>query len=159
MAIMSVREGLQFEAQIKSDSAPLNQLVAEILNVCPEVRVLRDPTRGGLAASLNEIASASHCGIVLEESSLPIDSTVQSACEILGLDPMLVANEGKLVCMVPGNAADEVLFAMKSNPLGSKAAIIGNVVADHPGMVIAKTAIGASRVITLPIGEQLPRIC
>ena len=159
MAIMSVREGLEFEAQISSDSAPLNELVEDILKACPDVRVLRDPTRGGLAASLNEIASASNCGIVIEESNLPINPTVQSACEILGFDPMLVANEGKLVCIVPGNAAGEVLLALKSNRFGINAAVIGTVVEDHPGMVIAKTPIGASRVITLPIGEQLPRIC
>lgn len=159
MAIMSVREGLEFDAQIESDSAPLNQMVADIIKACPDVRVLRDPTRGGLAASLNEIASASKCGIVIEESNLPINPTVQSACEILGFDPMLVANEGKLVCIVPGNAAGDVLLALKSNPVGINAAAIGTVVEDHPGMVIAKTPIGASRVITLPIGEQLPRIC
>jgi hydrogenase expression/formation protein HypE len=159
MAIMSVREGLEFEAQIESDSAPLNQMVADIINACPDVRVLRDPTRGGVAASLNEVAAASKCGIVIEEPSLPINPTVHSACEILGFDPLLVANEGKLVCMVPGKSAGDVLSAMKSNPFGSNAAVIGNVVEDHPSMVIAKTMIGASRVITLPIGEQLPRIC
>jgi hydrogenase expression/formation protein HypE len=159
MAIMSVREGLEFEAKIESDSAPLNTLVADILSVCPGVRVLRDPTRGGLAASLNEIALSSNCGIELEESSLPINPTVQSACEILGFDPLLVANEGKLVCIVPEGAEKDVLQAMKSNPVGVDATAIGKVVEGHPGMVIAKTSIGASRVITLPIGEQLPRIC
>ena len=159
MAIMSVREGLQFEASIKSDTAPLHQLVAEMIEACPDIRVLRDPTRGGLAASLNEIATASNCGMVIEEASLPINSTVQSACEILGLDPLQVANEGKLVCIAPSEAAAKVLAAMQSNPLGSEAAIIGNVVADHPKLVVAKTAIGANRVVTVPIGEQLPRIC
>lgn len=159
MAIMSVREGLEFEAQIESDSAPLNQMVAELLAVCPDMHVLRDPTRGGLAASLNEIAVASNCGIVIDEASIPINPTVQSACEILGFDPLLVANEGKLVCIVPAGDADNVLQAMKSNSFGSAAAVIGTVVADHPAMVIAKTPIGASRVITIPIGEQLPRIC
>lgn len=159
MAIMSVRESLEFEAQIESDSAPLNQMVADIIKACPDVRVLRDPTRGGLAASLNEIAAASDCGIVIDEPSLPINPTVHSACEILGFDPLLVANEGKLVCIVPVESADEVLVAMKSSPFGTNTAIIGNVVEDHPKMVIAKTMIGASRVITLPIGEQLPRIC
>ena len=112
--------------------------------------MLRDPTRGGLAASLNEIAAASNCGIVIEEASLPINPTVQSACEILGLDPLLVANEGKLVCIVPAESANGVLEAMKSIALGAAAAVIGTVVADHPGMVIAKTPIGASRVITVP---------
>ncbi len=159
MAIMSVREGLEFEAPIKSDTAPLNQLVADMLEVCPNTRVLRDPTRGGLAASLNEIAAASACGIVIEETRVPVNPVVQSACEILGLDPWLVANEGKLVCIVPDAAKNAVLDAMRSHPPGTHAAIIGSVVSDHPGMIVARTAIGASRVIPLPIGEQLPRIC
>ncbi len=159
MAIMSVREGLEFDAQIASDSAPLHQMVAAIIDACPDVRVLRDPTRGGLAASLNEIAEASNCGIVIDEPSLPIDPTVQSACEILGFDPLLVANEGKLVCIVPAASADAALLAMRSSPYGANAAAIGQIVADHPTMVIAKTILGATRVVTLPIGEQLPRIC
>ena len=159
MAIMSVREGLEFEADIESDSAPLNEMVAAMIAVCPVIHVLRDPTRGGLAASLNEIAVASNCGIVIEEPSLPIDRTVQSACEVLGFDPLLVANEGKLVCIVPEKFVDEVLMAMKSNEYGVNATVIGTVVEDHPGLVAAKTSIGASRVVTVPIGEQLPRIC
>ncbi len=159
MAIMSVREGLEFDAPIKSDSAPLNDLVEEMLKVCPEIRVLRDPTRGGLAASLNEIAVASHCGIVIEETSIPIQSTVQSACEILGLDPMLVANEGKLVCIAPVESAAAIIATMRAHPLGINAATIGTVVAKHPNMVVARTAIGAMRVVSVPIGEQLPRIC
>ena len=159
MAIMSVREGLEFESEIKSDSAPLATMVAAMVKVCPAIHVLRDPTRGGLAASLNEIASSSSCGIVIDESSLPINPAVQSACEILGFDPMLVANEGKLVCIVPAEHGSDVLAVMKSSEEGTRAAVIGRVVDDHPGMVVAKTAIGASRVITLPIGEQLPRIC
>lgn len=159
MAIMSVREGLEFDARIESDSAPLNQMVADMLEVCPEIHVLRDPTRGGLAASLNEIAAASNVGILIEDADLPIDPTVQSACEILGLDPLLVANEGKLVCIVPEASAADVLSSIRSNPFGRDAVRIGTVVADHPGMVVAKTTIGASRVITIPIGEQLPRIC
>jgi hydrogenase expression/formation protein HypE len=159
MAIMSVREGLEFEAQIQSDSAPLNQMVAEMLAACPEIHVLRDPTRGGLAASLNEIAAASNCGIVVTEANLPINPTVSAACEILGLDPLLVANEGKLICIVPADSAADVMQAMRANRLGKNAAIIGTVVADHPNLVVAKTSIGASRVISIPIGEQLPRIC
>ena len=159
MAIMSVREGLEFEAQIETDSAPLNDMVAAMIDACPNIHVLRDPTRGGLAASLNEIADASKCGIVIEESTLPINPIVQSACEILGLDPLLVANEGKLVCLVPARSAAGVLAAIQSHPAGAAAAVIGKVVSDHPGMVVAKTPIGASRVITIPIGEQLPRIC
>jgi hydrogenase expression/formation protein HypE len=159
MAIMSVREGLEFEAQIESDSAPLNQLVAEMLAVCADIHVLRDPTRGGLAASLNEIAASSNCGIVVQEVDLPFNPTVHSACEILGLDPLLVASEGKLLCIVPASCAADVLHAMQSNPVGANAKAIGTVVAEHRKTVIARTAIGASRVITIPIGEQLPRIC
>ncbi|WP_372894776.1 hydrogenase expression/formation protein HypE [Stieleria sp.] len=159
MAIMSVREGLEFEAEIQSDSAPLAEMVAAILRVCPDVHVLRDPTRGGLAASLNEIAASSECGIVIEETRVPINPIVQSACEILGFDPLLVANEGKLVCMVPAEFADAVLSAIRTDKHGREAAIIGNVVAEHPGVVVAKTAIGASRVVVTAIGEQLPRIC
>lgn len=159
MAIMSVREGLQFEAEIQSDTAPLAEMVAAMLRVCPQTHVLRDPTRGGLAATLNEIALSSKLGIQIEEPRLPIRPVVQSACEILGLDPLHIANEGKLVAVVPAEFASEVLDVVRSNPFGAEAAMIGKVIADHPGMVIAKTAIGASRVITVPIGEQLPRIC
>ncbi|QDV40762.1 Hydrogenase expression/formation protein HypE [Stieleria neptunia] len=159
MAIMSVREGLEFDAKIQSDSAPLADMVAAITEVCPDVHVLRDPTRGGLAASLNEIAASSDCGIVIEETRLPIHPIVQSACEILGFDPLLVANEGKLVCMVPAAFAGAVLNAIQADKHGSNAAIIGHVVAEHPGVVVAKTVIGASRVVVTAIGEQLPRIC
>ena len=159
MAIMSEREGLQFEAEIRSDSAALHTLVADMLAASPHIHVLRDPTRGGLAASLNEIAASSKCGIVIEETKVPVAPAVQSACEILGLDPLHVANEGKLICMVAPEDADAVLAAMKAHPLGHQATRIGEVVATHPAMVIAKTALGASRVITVPIGEQLPRIC
>ena len=159
MAIMSVREGLEFEAQIQSDSAPLNSLVAQMIDAWPDIHVLRDPTRGGLAASLNEIAAASRCGIVIEDERLPVNPSVQSACEILGLDPLLVANEGKLVAIVPEAAVADLMAVMHRHPLGAQAAVIGRVVADHPGIVVAKTSIGASRVITIPIGEQLPRIC
>lgn len=159
MAIMSVREGLEFEAEIKSDSAPLAAMVAAIIDACPDTHVLRDPTRGGIAATLNEIAAASRCGIQVDEAKVPVNPIVQSACEILGFDPFLLANEGKLVCMVPAEFADDVLATIKSDPFGVDAAIIGKVIDRHPGMVVAKTAIGASRVITVPIGEQLPRIC
>ena len=159
MAIMSVREGLEFESPIESDSASLNEMVAAMIQASPAIRVLRDPTRGGLSASLNEIASASKCGIVIDESRLPIKPMVQSACEILGLDPLLVANEGKLVCVVAEADSEEVLAAIRSQPDGANAAVIGKVVSEHPGIVVARTSIGASRVITIPIGEQLPRIC
>ncbi len=159
MAVMSVREGLEFEAPIRSDTAPLHEMVADIIDVCPDTHTLRDPTRGGVAASLNEIAQAANCGIVIYESDLPIDQAVQSACEILGLEPLLVANEGKLICIVPAQAADEVLAVMRTHTSGSQAALIGQVVTEHPGMVVAKTVIGARRVVTVPVGEQLPRIC
>jgi hydrogenase expression/formation protein HypE len=159
MAIMSARENLSFEAAIESDCAPLHEMVAAIIAACPEVHVLRDPTRGGLAASLNEIAAASGCGIVIEESRLPITLLVQSACEILGLDPLLVANEGKLICIVPEDSAAPVLDAMRASEFGANATRIGTVVADRRKMVLAKTPIGSMRVVAVPIGEQLPRIC
>lgn len=159
MAIMSVREGLEFEAEIFSDTAPLHGLVAQMLTVCPDIRSLRDPTRGGVATSLNEIAKAAGVGIEIQETSLPINLCVQSACELLGMDPLFVANEGKLLACVPAESADAILQTMRHHELGSHAQIIGRVVSEHPQMVIAKTAIGASRVITMQIGEQLPRIC
>ncbi len=159
MAIMSVREGLQFEAEIASDSAALDKLVSTMLVACPDIHVLRDPTRGGVAATLNEIAEASQTGIVIDEVKVPVSPTVQNACELLGLDPLHVANEGKLVCIAPRESQDAILAAMRDNEFGRDAVAIGSVVSEHPGMVVAKTAIGASRVITLPIGEQLPRIC
>ena len=159
MAVMSVREGLEFESEIMSDTAPLNEMVNAMIKVAKDIHVLRDPTRGGLAASLNEIAVASNCGIVIDETRLPVSSTVQSACEILGLDPLLVANEGKLICIVPASDVDVVLAAIKLSPYGADAAVIGHVVKDYPSMVVAKTSIGASRVVSVPVGEQLPRIC
>ena len=159
MAIMSVREGLEFESEIRSDSAPLAELVAEMIAVCPQIHTMRDPTRGGLAAVINEIAEASRCGIVIDEPSLPVKPEVASACEILGLDPMFVANEGKLVCFAPAEAAAELLSVMRAHQYGREAKVIGRVVDEHPGTVVATTALGASRVITVPVGEQLPRIC
>lgn len=159
MAVMSVREGLEFEAPISSDSAPLNELVQEMLAVCPEIRTLRDPTRGGLASTLNEIAASSSVGIMIDDQAIPIDQVVASACEILGLDPLFVANEGKLVSIVPAEAAEATLAVVRRHDLGKNAAIIGHVTADHPGRVVSKTEIGATRVITMQIGEQLPRIC
>lgn len=159
MAIMSVREGLQFESEIASDSAPLNGVVRALRDACEDIHVLRDPTRGGLAASLNEIATASRLGVVIDEQAVPVAPTVQSACEILGLDPLHVANEGKLVCIVPAAQAEAALAAMRRLPEAAAAAVIGRVVDEHPGMVVARTAIGATRVITVPVGEQLPRIC
>jgi hydrogenase expression/formation protein HypE len=159
MAIMSVREGLEFDTTIVSDCAPLNTMVADILTVTPDVHVLRDPTRGGVASSLNEIAGAANVGIVIREAALPVLPQVASACEILGMDPLFVANEGKLLAIVPPQHADAVLAAMRAHPHGARAAIIGEVTASHPGMLVARTAIGAQRVIAMQIGEQLPRIC
>ncbi|MDI3424031.1 hydrogenase expression/formation protein HypE [Streptomyces sp. B-S-A12] len=159
VAIMSVREGLEFGVEIESDCAALGELVDAMLAVTPDLHVLRDPTRGGLAAALNEIATASGTGIVIQERAVPVPPGVANACAILGLDPMYVANEGKLVAFVPREHADAVLGAMRSHRLGANAAVIGEVVADHPTMVVARTGLGGTRVVDLPIGEQLPRIC
>ena len=159
MAIMSVREGLEFETTIESDCASLHTLVAALLAAVPDVHVLRDPTRGGLASALNEIASEAKVGMVVREDDVPVKPQVRSACELLGLDPYFVANEGKLLAIVPGNTAQAALQALRAHPLGANAAIIGEVTDQHPGMLIGRTGIGASRVITMQIGEQLPRIC
>ena len=159
MAIMSVRESLAFEAAIESDSAPLHELVAAMLTVCPEIRLLRDPTRGGVATSLNEIATLAGVGIEIDEEAIPVNPPVAAACEILGLDPLQVANEGKLLAIVPADAAEQVLAAMHGHDHGRNAVLLGRVVAAHPRIVVMKTAIGGTRVIPMPIGEQLPRIC
>ncbi len=159
VAIMSVREGLEFEVEIASDTQPLNALVAAMLAVEPDVRVLRDPTRGGLSSALNEIATASRVGMVLDEPDIPIPGPVRAACEFLGLDPLHVANEGKLVAIVPAGSADAVLAAMRVMPAGAEAARIGTVVADHPGMVTIRTIVGSERIVDMLVGEQLPRIC
>jgi len=159
MAIMSVREGLEFETTIESDCASLHTLVAALLAAVPDVHVLRDPTRGGLASALNEIASEAKVGMVVQEDDVPVKPQVRSACELLGLDPYFVANEGKLLAIVPGDTAQAALQALRAHPLGADAAIIGEVTDQHPGMLIGRTGIGASRVITMQIGEQLPRIC
>ncbi|MGF1668159.1 MAG: hydrogenase expression/formation protein HypE [Acidimicrobiia bacterium] len=159
MAIMSVREGLDFETAITSDTASLNHLVAAVLKAAPDTHVLRDPTRGGLAATLNEIAGSSSVGITYQESLLPVDRQVAAACEMLGMDPIHVANEGKMVAFVAADQADAAVEAMRSVPEGVGAVVIGEVVSEHPGMVVARTAIGGTRVVDTQIGEQLPRIC
>jgi len=159
IAIMSVREGLEFETTIESDTQPLHGLVATMLEVTREVHCLRDPTRGGLSSTLNEIASASKTGIVIHQSKIPIWPQVAAACEMLGFDPLYVANEGKLVAVVPREEAEAVLEAMRRHPCGHEAAIIGEVVEDHPGMVVMRTGIGGTRVVDMLAGEQLPRIC
>lgn len=164
IAIMSVREGLGFESEIQSDTAPLNGLVAEMLQVKGDykgspIHCLRDATRGGLSAVLNELAVASNVGIEFEEAAVPVRPAVNAACEMLGLDPFYIANEGKLVAFVSAAQAEEILAVMKNNEFGKDAVIIGRVTAEHPGLVVAKTAIGGSRVVDLPAGELLPRIC
>lgn len=159
IAIMSVREGLEFDTRIESDTAPLNGLVECMLKASREVHVLRDPTRGGVASALNEIASAAGVGMVLNEESIPIDEEVRGACEILGFDPLYVANEGKLLAIVSDESAGDILRAMRSHPLGVDAAVIGEVVVDHPSRVVMTTRIGGHRVVDMLSGEQLPRIC
>jgi len=160
MAIMSVREGLEFESQIRSDCAALNGMIAEVLATAgSSVHVMRDPTRGGIASTLNEIAAASGVGIEIDEPSLPVRTEVQSACELLGLDPVYVANEGKAVFFVAPEAAEQILKILRAHPLGRDAARIGTVTAEHKRMLVARTAMGANRVIPIQIGEQLPRIC
>jgi hydrogenase expression/formation protein HypE len=159
MAIMSVREGLEFETIIESDTAALNGLVASLLSFGADIHVLRDPTRGGLATSLNEIAGQSGVGILIEERRLPVSPDVQAACDLLGMDPVYVPNEGKLIAIVDSRIAEGVLTRMRGHERGRKAAIIGEVTGRHLGMLAAKTAIGGTRIIPLQIGEQIPRIC
>lgn len=159
MAIMSQRENLEFEGRIESDTAPLHALVAAMLEASEEIHCLRDPTRGGLATSLNEIAGRSDVGIELEENAIPVLETVRGACEILGLDPLYVANEGKLVAFVAPEAVEVVLQSMQDHPLGRNARLIGEVVDRHRRMVLMKTEIGGTRVVDVLFGEQLPRIC
>ena len=159
IAIMSAREGLSFESQIKSDTAPLNSLVELMLKASRNIHVLRDPTRGGLSSALNEIAMVSGQSIIIEENSIPVSEEVKGACEILGFDPLYIANEGKLIAFVPVADASNVLSAMRSHPLGKESVIIGKVTAGSPGTVIMKTSIGSTRIVDMLSGEQLPRIC
>jgi hydrogenase expression/formation protein HypE len=159
IAVMSIREGLEFETELRSDCVPLNGLTAMMLESCPELRCMRDPTRGGLAATLHEIASASQVGVRIHERRIPIRPEVRGACEILGLDPTYVANEGKLVAVVPEEFAQPLLDRMRTHDYGKEAAIIGEVVKDHAGMVTMKSVAGGERIVTQLTGEQLPRIC
>jgi len=159
VAIMSLRENLTFETTIESDTAALHELVATMVDVAPGIHCLRDPTRGGLATTLNEIARQSSCGMVIRERDLPVKAQVKAACEFLGLDPLYVANEGKLVAIVPAAEAQRLLAAMREHRLGSDAAIIGEVVADPHGFVQMETAFGGRRNVDWLTGEQLPRIC
>lgn len=159
IAVMSVREGLRLRTEIKSDTAPLAGLVQSMLDAGTAVHCLRDATRGGLAAVLNELAQASKVGIEFDESSVPVRPDVFAACEMLGLDPLFIANEGKMVAIVAEEHAERALAAMRSDPYGREAVSIGRVVSDHPGMVVARTSIGGTRIVDLPAGELLPRIC
>ena len=159
ITILSQREGIEFESAVASDTAALHMLVADMLAASPEIRCLRDPTRGGLSSSLNEIAARSRVGIELEEKAIPVREDVQGACEMLGLDPLYVANEGKLIAIVDPAAADRVLEVMRRNPLGRDAQIIGSVTGRHPEMVTLRTQLGTSRIVDLLSGDQLPRIC
>ncbi|MFN3884071.1 MAG: AIR synthase-related protein, partial [Rhodocyclaceae bacterium] len=159
VAIMSQRENLSFAAPIVSDTAALNGLIAEILATGADIHVLRDPTRGGLAATLNEIATQSQVGMLLDEKAIPIQPVVAAACEFLGLDPLYVANEGKLVCICAPEDAERVLTAMCAHPLGAKAAKIGEVIADEHHFVQLTTTLGGRRIVDWLAGDQLPRIC
>ncbi len=160
IAIMAVREGLEFEVEIESDTAALHPLVSGLReSVGESVHVLRDPTRGGVASALNEVALASRVGIEMKEGSLVIPGPVVAACEMLGLDPLYVANEGVLVALVSPDRAGDALASLRSHPLGEEAAIIGHAVEEYPGMVVMRTEIGGKRVVDLLPGDQLPRIC
>ena len=159
IAILSQREGLEFDTPIRSDAAPLHSLVAAMLEATHSIRCLRDPTRGGLSSTLNEFAAQSRVGIVIDESAIPIREEVKGACELLGLDPLYVANEGKLVAVVAAGDADRLLGAMRGHPLGANARIIGKVVDVHPGVVTMRTCLGTSRIVDMLAGDQLPRIC
>ena len=159
MAIMTSREGLSFQSTIASDCAALNSMISAVLDLVPAVHAMRDPTRGGVAATLNELAASSSVGIEIDETTIPVKPDVRGACELLGIDPLHVANEGKLVLAVASEDAEKVVEVLRSFEPGRDAVIIGSVVDDHPGMVVMRTAFGSRRIIDLPLGEQLPRIC
>lgn len=159
MAVMTTREDLSFKSLVQSDTASLNGLVNEMLNVSKNIRAMRDPTRGGVATTLNEFARQSNVGIQLYTDSVPVKPEVKGACEVLGIDPLYVANEGKLITVVPGGIADKMLSAMQANKLGKDAKIIGEAVTENQGIVVQSTGLGANRIVDMPIGEQLPRIC
>jgi hydrogenase expression/formation protein HypE len=159
MAILLAREALELESEIRSDSAPLHGLVATLLAAAPGTRVLTDPTRGGVATAVNEIAQAARLGVFLDEAAIPVRPDVRGACEILGIDPLHIANEGKLLAVVPPGECDAALAALRSDPLGAAAAVIGEVRAEAQGMAVARTAVGGSRVLDMLVGDALPRIC
>lgn len=159
IAIMSKREGFEFGTEIISDCASLNGIVESILNVTKNIHTMRDPTRGGVASVLNEIAASANVGIVIEDNNIPISEQVKGACEILGFDPLYVANEGKMLVFVAPEDSENILKTMRNHPLGRDSAIIGKVTAGNPGMVLMKTSIGSMRIVDMLTGEQLPRIC
>ena len=159
IAILSEREGLELESEVRSDSAALNTLVDAMLGASLQIRCMRDPTRGGLASTLNEIAGQSRVGIEIDERTIRVNDAVRGACELLGFDPLYVANEGKLAAVVERDAAQAVVAAMRRHPLGRDAAIIGSVTGAHPGMVTMRTAFGTTRIVDMLAGDQLPRIC
>ncbi len=159
VAVLTKREGLIFDAPVFSDTAPLNHMVKKILAVSPDVRALRDPTRGGLGTALSEIAARSGAGIIVREADIPVRDPVAGLCELLGVDPLYVANEGKLIAFVGPESADDVLSAVREDAHGKEGCIIGEAVADHPGKVFLQTRIGGTRLIDMLTGEQLPRIC
>ena len=159
VAVLSQREGFEFEGDLVSDCAPLNDLVGKMLQACPSIRCLRDPTRGGLATTLNEIALMSHAGIIVEEARIPVRESVRGICELLGLDPLYLANEGKLVAICPPAEADRLLEVMKNHSQGRDAEIIGWVTEENPGRVSLHTGIGGHRILDMLTGAQYPRIC
>jgi hydrogenase expression/formation protein HypE len=159
IAILAEREGIEFSTDLASDCAPLNGLVAAMLAASLDIRTMRDPTRGGLSSALNEIAARAGVGVTIEESSIPVREEVRGACEMLGLDPLYVANEGKLVAFVAPDAAEAVLEAMRRHALGRDAALIGTVTGTHPGLVLLRTPFGTTRIVDMLPGDQLPRIC
>ena len=159
IAVLSVRDGLEFGVDIVSDTAALHGLTGALLACGADVHVMRDPTRGGVAATLNELAVAGGVGVRIVERDVPVPDSVRAACGFLGLDPLYVANEGRLVAFVSGDTAELALATLRDHPLGHGATIIGEVVDEHPGVVVARTGIGGTRVVDLPMAEQLPRIC
>ncbi len=159
MTIMTLREGLTFDSALQSDAAPLNGIVADLLAAAPHVHVMRDATRGGLATALNELAQASQVGMRIQEEAIPVDEAARSACELLGLDPLYVANEGVFVAVVPPEEAEAALAALQAHPLGRQAQRIGTVTAEHPGKVVLETSLGAQRIVPPLSGDLLPRIC
>ncbi len=159
MAVLSQREGFKFQGELKSDCAPLNDLVGKMLDACPAMKCMRDPTRGGLATTLNEIASMSNVGMVIDEERIPVRESVRGICELLGLDPLYLANEGKLIAICPPNEAESLLTVMKNHPLGTNAEIIGRVTEENRTRVVLHTLIGGHRILDMLTGAQYPRIC